>query len=83
MTTDYTALDRAIVQAIAQGKSTANDIQRAIEPRVHTLLQSEARLAAVIHTLWRTIDRRLQALRKRGDIVFCRATRTWGIVSHG
>ena len=77
-TTDYTALDHAIVQAIAQGKNTANNIEMAVKPGIHKLRPKEDPILRVV-SLWRTIDRRLQALRKRGDITFCRATRTWRI----
>lgn len=80
MTTNYTALDAAILQAIAQKSHTASSLQAELAPRIKTLLPSDDP-GAVATTLMRTIDRRLQALRKRGIIKFDRSAGGWQLVS--
>ena len=76
MTTNYTALDAAILQAIAQKSHTASSLQAELAPHIKTLLPSDDP-RAVAAALWRTIDRRLQALRRRGFVRFDLAARGW------
>lgn len=76
MKIDYTHLDAAIVAAIKGGRNFSEDIMYCCA--VGNLCREMASKDASGKHALRFLGARLQALRKRGEIVFCRATRTWG-----
>ena len=69
----FKELDEAIVAAVNEG---AREFGRIVS-RVHE--QAEKLLPSKWHSVDRVVDRRLQALRKAGRLVFVRGGRGWSI----
>ena len=63
---DYTALDRAIIAYITAGKATFTGLTAAVAEHSDALARDDAAPG------WRIVDRRLQALRKAGQIRYKR-----------
>ncbi len=76
MSRDYANLDQLIVQAIGRGQNSAARLSSELdqEARLHT---SDLELRPV----FRVIDQRLQALKKKGAILFDRKSNVW-IIHH-
>lgn len=76
MTTDYTKLDQAIVEAIRDGAVGFALIVDLVESKVDEHVD-------LGQPKWRTVDRRLQALRKQGSIEHRDNPRGWRVVEKG
>ena len=77
MKQDYTQLDAAILAAIKDGCSCAEVIMNGSDVgQICRVMESKDTSGK---PAFRFLDARLQALRKRGDIDFCRFTRAWGL----
>lgn len=79
MTTDYTALDAAILAAVAELQpaqffNVSARVRSHSEPLAHTRHDGLA---------WRVVDRRLQHLRKAGRIRYQRKPEGWVMVEQG
>lgn len=73
MTKDYTALDAAITARIKDGWTTFWQINaRGVSREARLIAQAEDK-----SDVWRIVDRRLQALRKKGVIEFIGCPRGW------
>lgn len=72
---DYTPFDDCLMTAIAGGRTT---VQALI-----SLLHFEATAIAPVSPAFRTIDRRLQSLKKRKLVVFDKEARAWGLTLEG
>lgn len=80
---DYTALDSAIQEALTNGAKTFRNIES------YPKAKEAAEKIALAHNYgmdrwqrkdaWRFIDTRLQALRKKGHIVFIDQRRGWAL----
>lgn len=71
----YAQLDAAIVQAIREGKTTFTPLTAAVDKQADALAKPD-RYGQLDG--WRVIDRRLQAMRRRGVLQFSHKT-GWGI----
>jgi hypothetical protein len=74
---DYTELDAAIVAQIKVGCGRFTEISAALAEAAKPFVQDPRNLSACPAPTWRVIDRRLQALRKRGTITYSRADGLW------
>lgn len=70
----YDTLDAAILKAIRRGKTKFFDIDADLS--VHALSNRIGDATGVVG--WRIVDRRLQALRKAGRIVYAKGA--WSVV---
>lgn len=75
MPTDYTALDAAILKSIEDGCNTQG---RLVDVHRKSILKMGFKCG---DETFRVVDRRLQALRKRGKIVFCKPLKTWSVAT--
>lgn len=75
---DYTELDAAITQEIKAGRASFT----ALSTKLKDLATPFAGDQKKFHPTppWRVIDRRLQALRKKGVITYSRADGRWHLV---
>lgn len=74
---DYTKLDAAIVAQIKAGCGSFTAMSAALEKAATPIVQNPRDPRACPAPTWRVIDRRLQALRKRGTITYSRADGRW------
>lgn len=84
MATDYTAIDAAIMKRIGDGARSMGDIDREEVAKLSKAI-ADARNAGIAYKWrqmpsWYVVDRRLQALRKAGKIVFKRGGAGWEVV---
>lgn len=76
MTTDFTPLDNIIVARIKDGPATFTQLHH--HPPIRLMAESLAKPDRFGEKDgWRLLDRRLQALRKKGSIRFDRKAQTW------
>lgn len=76
---DYTELDASIVAQIKDGCGSFTAISAVLESAAKPFVQNPRDPRACPAPPWRVIDRRLQALRKRGVIAYSRADGRWHI----
>lgn len=74
---DYTELDAAIVAQIKAGCVNFAAMSAALQKAALPFVQNPRDPRACPTPTWRVIDRRLQALRKRGAITYSRADDRW------
>lgn len=74
---DYTNLDAAIVAQIKAGSGSFTAMSGALAEAAQPFVQDPRNPRAFPSPTWRVIDRRLQALRKRGEITYSRADGRW------
>lgn len=74
---DYTELDTAIVAQINAGSGRFTAMIAALSEAAKPFVQDPRNPCASPSPTWRVIDRRLQALRKRGTITYSRADGRW------
>ena len=81
---DYTALDGAIKEALATGPKKFRELENAPEIKRQAIKLAAAHNANVKYLrdqkpAWRFVDTRLQAIRKKGEIKFCRNAVGWSL----
>ena len=76
---DYTELDAAIMAQIKAGCGSFTAMTAALENAAKPFVQNPSHPRARPAPPWRVIDRRLQALRKRGTITYSRADGRWHV----
>lgn len=74
---DYTDLDAAIFEHIKAGCGSFTEMSAALAEAAKQFVQDPRNPRARPAPTWRVIDRRLQALRKRGAITYSRADGRW------
>ena len=72
---DYTELDAAIVAQIKAGRGSFTAMSAALCDAAAPFIQNPR--TQIPTPVWRVVDRRLQALRKRGAITYSRADLRW------
>lgn len=77
MKQDYTQLDAAILAAIKDGFNSTGNILHSSS--AGNMCCDMAEKCASGKVAYRFLEARLQALRKRRQIEFCRFTRAWGL----
>lgn len=71
-TPDYTDLDKLITEAVANGFNTAAKMMATPDLKAAAGKHADAQSPD-----WRVVDRRLQAMRKKGAITFDKHGREW------
>lgn len=77
MKQDYTQLDAAILAAIKAGFNSTEDILHSSS--AGNMCRDMSEKSASGKVSYRFLEARLQALRKRREIEFCRVKRVWGL----
>lgn len=78
MKQDYTQLDAAILAAIKDGFNSTEDILHSSS--AGNMCRDMSEKSASGKVSYRFLEARLQALRKRREIEFCRVKRVWGLI---
>lgn len=81
---DYTELDASILEQIGNGHDTFVKLRAVLEPMAVKFVSAPGPSPQAGHVPpWRAIDRRLQAMRKKGLLSFDRVSGRWCCHHHG